>query len=323
MNTRLLYYPYINVPNTAWAYRSLLYYDTISAIVPTQYIGSRDRYEPFMQDLVDRHLVLPIDPRGLDEFSSRVGQQILNYVGLPQFDIERRRASFHQSRLDRVSMPTLINREKFLDSVFHELNRLELAFHDRGHFFDVEPEIGRLMMLWLTNGVAKRYRLDPVTDDLRHLRVHFTRNVDPNIRLRRDRLLEGILPGPEFIELDKLMDFKFNYEKELYRFRLMIEEFALDEGFDDDRRMANKIAQINDLKEELTARMSEDGFSKIVGTTLQVTTDGAIAAISKDPGSVVGAFRSLKERLTKHQDNQEGFYEPTGIKYLALVYKQL
>lgn len=52
----LLYYPYINLPNTDWAIRALLYYDNISSIVPTQYFYEPEQYEPFMREVIQNEL---------------------------------------------------------------------------------------------------------------------------------------------------------------------------------------------------------------------------------------------------------------------------
>lgn len=48
----LLYYPYINLPNTDWTIRALLYYDNIGSIVPTQYFHEPEQYEPFMREVI-------------------------------------------------------------------------------------------------------------------------------------------------------------------------------------------------------------------------------------------------------------------------------
>lgn len=59
----LLYYPYINLPDTEWTIRTLLYYDNVSAIVPAQYFHEPERYEPFMREAVQNELITPVNPR--------------------------------------------------------------------------------------------------------------------------------------------------------------------------------------------------------------------------------------------------------------------
>jgi hypothetical protein len=58
----ILYYPYINLPPTDWAIRTLLYYETIGTIVPNSYLNRINSFEPFMRQLVKEELVLPISP---------------------------------------------------------------------------------------------------------------------------------------------------------------------------------------------------------------------------------------------------------------------
>ena len=60
--SNLLYYPYINLPNTDWTIRALLYYDNISSIVPTQYFNEPEQYEPFMREVIQNELIDPINP---------------------------------------------------------------------------------------------------------------------------------------------------------------------------------------------------------------------------------------------------------------------
>ena len=61
--SKLLYYPYINLPRTDWTLRTLLYYDNIGSIVPREYFDDPEiNYDEFMLELVRSELVTPIDP---------------------------------------------------------------------------------------------------------------------------------------------------------------------------------------------------------------------------------------------------------------------
>lgn len=51
----LLYYPSINLPDTDWTIRTLLYYDNIGSIVPEQYFHEPDLYEPFMREAIQKN----------------------------------------------------------------------------------------------------------------------------------------------------------------------------------------------------------------------------------------------------------------------------
>ena len=59
---KLLYYPYINLPETNWTVRVLLYYDEVGSIVPQQYFYAPEEYNPYMRNLIQEGLVNPINP---------------------------------------------------------------------------------------------------------------------------------------------------------------------------------------------------------------------------------------------------------------------
>lgn len=40
MSNKILYFPYINVPDTAWFSRMLLYWDEVGAIIPYDFIDN-------------------------------------------------------------------------------------------------------------------------------------------------------------------------------------------------------------------------------------------------------------------------------------------
>jgi hypothetical protein len=63
MTDKLLYFPYINLPNTDWTVRTLLYYEKVGSIVPDDFFYAPEKnYDPFMLELVKQELVFPINP---------------------------------------------------------------------------------------------------------------------------------------------------------------------------------------------------------------------------------------------------------------------
>jgi hypothetical protein len=61
MNSRVLYFPLINVPQNAWFARVLLYWDEVGAIVPNE-VMRRQGVTPYMKELIHEGLVSPTDP---------------------------------------------------------------------------------------------------------------------------------------------------------------------------------------------------------------------------------------------------------------------
>ena len=60
MARKVLYLPYISVPESAWFTRVLLYWDEVGSIVPSAYEVDLSRLTPYMQELVHAELVRPI-----------------------------------------------------------------------------------------------------------------------------------------------------------------------------------------------------------------------------------------------------------------------
>lgn len=327
MNCDLLYFPYINVPDTAWTYRSLLYYDSLSAIVPKEFMYGLRPYEPFMAELVNANLVRPIDPLNIGN-PRELHRKIMAHIHLPKYGIQQKRVQFANSRALPNYRPTRISEEKFIFNLLQELEREQLAVGYYGRFYDVEPIIARLMMMLLTDSIAKTLNLCPVTNNNHHLGVLFSnRNGQPysqDTMKRRYKLLEGIMPGPQFIDLGRLLDFKMKYADLLYRFRLMVEQIALDERYNNDDLLEVKIAELNVLREELTAYMGENKFGKLVVTGLfaGINILGSLIGINSISSSMT-AISAVKDSIVEMTHKPEQGTDVSGIKYLAMVHKHL
>ena len=57
MKNKVLYFPYINVPNSIWFTRMLLYWDEVGAIVPYEYIDNPEKLDSHTKSLVEAELV--------------------------------------------------------------------------------------------------------------------------------------------------------------------------------------------------------------------------------------------------------------------------
>jgi hypothetical protein len=98
----LLYYPYINIPNTDWTARVLLYYDQVGSIVPQSFFYEPDNYDPFMKKMVRNELIRPIDPMGVLDSPSEVSKPFIQYVNSKEFKLKKRLESFNHARFGRI-----------------------------------------------------------------------------------------------------------------------------------------------------------------------------------------------------------------------------
>ena len=62
MKNKVLYFPYINVPNSDWFTRMLLYWDEVGAIVPYDYIEYPEKLREHTRSLVEACLVRQVIP---------------------------------------------------------------------------------------------------------------------------------------------------------------------------------------------------------------------------------------------------------------------
>jgi hypothetical protein len=114
MADNLLYFPYINLPDSPWTMRTLLYYNTVSAIVPNDFIYDNNKFDPFMRTLVQENLVIPLDPTRVLQRIWELEEPFIQFITSPGFNIERRRKDFQDKLTQNSSVrPSFINREKF------------------------------------------------------------------------------------------------------------------------------------------------------------------------------------------------------------------
>jgi hypothetical protein len=119
----LLYFPYINIPETSWSARTLLYYDQIGVISPRQYFYEPEQYLPYTHELVTNELVVPIDPMEALNKPWKVGEKFIEYARSKEFKMKVRRHAFSKGRRDDrhrdfFTEGPKIHRQKFTTEVF-------------------------------------------------------------------------------------------------------------------------------------------------------------------------------------------------------------
>lgn len=98
----LLYYPYINLPDTEWTIRTLLYYDNVSSIVPTQYFHEPERYEPFMREAVQNELITPVNPMNVLDNPWEVTRMFDEYLNQNKGILKRRRLPIQRNGISHI-----------------------------------------------------------------------------------------------------------------------------------------------------------------------------------------------------------------------------
>lgn len=330
----LLYYPYINVPNSNWSARSLLYYDLIGSIVPQEYFYEPDRFDPFMREMVKNELVVPINPNSVLESPWKVTKPFLDYLDNSKDKVKKRRESFQKIDVAKFhnnkfsGSVTKIHSDKFDYEVLYKLMHMGLAKKDIGQWYFVERKTSDELMGFIATVLAAKLNYLPATDSIQK---KFTSSLSRKKyhkelwreQQKRELILEELIPFPRHIDFMKMRKFKDKYSLELNAFKTKVELIVLDPAIEINSKLfRERIKELNQRKKELSIRMTESKvgdvfFGTVCGilgafTGLQAAgTPSAI--ISALPGFANAIHSALKiERV-------ENLPDQSGMKYLALI----
>lgn len=326
----ILYYPYINVPRSDWTLRMLYYYDTVASIVPQEYLWEPEKhYETYMWQLVQEGFVVPIDPmRELSE-PWLIGKPFLEFVQSPEFNLEYSRKNLRNNKHSKIHQEKFIGKkvhaDKFADNIFYSLSQLGLAKRSSDSWYDVEPITAKYLMEYLASILSEKLERRATTDVISGMRFRYNRHQTYN--LRRDTVLERLMPFPRDVDYAKLLDFKMKHRDLLNSFRNRIEGLVLDTRIEHGSELfKNKLEELELQKEDLINRMNTSKIKDILmGSVMGVVGAGAAvvtagekwAAIGAAPAFISAVYNALKT------EKPEAIPDQTGLKYLALMDKRL
>lgn len=230
MKDRLLYFPYIRIPQTKWLTQTLLYWDQVSTIVPMEFIANPESLGPYMQRLVQEELVRQVIPgqyiHEIPNFEAAFGRYIAD-LG-PALDARRtsfpREAGLH------------IHIEK-MGGIGDMLVDQGLARSRNYPWYEVEPASANDFMSYLAAVLGQLPSIDssPITDERINLRnfsdarpfshAGQTRGlVVQRLQPLRISVLDKILPIPNHpIEPGVIRAFKEKHHEMLVDFRRRVE----------------------------------------------------------------------------------------------------
>lgn len=333
--SNLLYYPYINLPNTDWTIRALLYYDNISSIVPTQYFNKPEQYEPFMREVIQNELIDPINPMDVLEHSWEISRMFVKYLNQNLNILERRRASLQKFRTSRIYREKFSFREngsklhadKFDTEIFYALTQMGLAERIDDYWYNVEKKTADELMTFLTSVVANKIDYQPATDKIDiSFSTTYIRNQDIELRTRqykRDLILKNLIPYPKQIDLTNLRRFKDKHHELLNAFSNKVELLALNPTITPESPLFTRtLEDMKMAKEELSARMNESHIGDIVFGTICGTISAGIGLLATPVlGAIPGFLNAIHSAC--RIERPENVIDQTGLKYLALVDKRL
>lgn len=327
--SNILYYPYINLPRTDWTLRTLLYYDNIGSIVPQEYFYDPERnYDEFMLELVRSQLVTPINP--IDVFNNP-WEVTLPFLKLVENNQEKLRTAQNRFRqgfrgnmhIDKFSKAN-IHVDKFDENILHSLEQLGLAERTGGRWYSVEQRTANNLMSFLATLISAKTNRLPTTD---YIRPFYNRQTFNQERRKRETILTSLIPFPDEIDLRRLLRFKEKHSGILKSFRTRVEQIVLEPNIIEGTPLFHQhLAELLQRKEELTARMNESQFNKILfGTACGLIGAYQGMATASTTGAIIGGLPGFANAVYSalQIESAESIFDQSGLKYLALADKRL
>lgn len=313
MNRNAIYFPYIRVPQAEWFTRVLLYWDTVSSIVPSEYVEDPSKLGKYMYGLVQEGLVKSIAPVDYIYKIPNFTEPFIEYVDNPNYPIPR--GSIKSGRVNTFR----IHMEK-LDTIGDELSDRGLAKKLDWPWYDIEVFTANQFMAYLaaTLGKLPDIESEPITDNSRSLysfvpQYYQESKIASEIEEARFIILEEILPGPrDRINPRKLAGFKEEYNDELTNFQNSIESFLISAA-----AIENPLKRSKSIKEfvnrtekdvnDLSKKMQSMGWRNITkGQIISCFVPGFLLGLNiatgSIPGMVASAFTAYKMGTQTYQD---------------------
>ena len=334
----LLYYPYINIPRTDWTTRSLLYYETVGSIVPQNYFYEPENYEPFMRELVQNELVIPINPMEVLDEPFQLSKPFIDYTKSKNFKLQSRLHRFERGRYGRINENKFrlngprINVNKFDNEIFNHLEEIGLAKRENYEWFIVEQKTANEMMTYLASVVGGKLNYLPTTDVFykrftlatKSNKVFKTKQKEQH---KRETILDQLIPFPENIDLMQLRKFKDKHRDILNAFKTKVELIALNPNIEEESPLfIETIRDLEHSKLELSAKMGESKFGQVFfGTVCGIVSSSIGLATAGTDGAIIGGATALAGAIyaATQVENDTDIPNQNGMKYLALVDKRL
>lgn len=224
MKSRVLYFPYIRVPETTWLTQMLLYWDQVSSIVPYDYVHNPESLGPYMLTLVQEQLVHQVIPGAHIGDIPMFHDRFVGFLDGLGPALDRRREDFARRSVCRIHI------EK-MGGVGDALVKLRIAQPENYPWYDVESQTADDFMSYLATTLGQLDSVDssPVTDSGAYLKRlalagvpdnHMTQQLD-SLRIQ---VLNEVLPVPHNpVPATALRAFKEKHAADLGRFRRRVE----------------------------------------------------------------------------------------------------
>jgi len=317
----LLYFPYINVPNSQWTTRSILYWDNVGAIVPQIYREKPNKLEKDMRFFVEEQLITQIFPEDYLYRAHAFVDSFLHMISQPKFDITKSQSDFRSGKVSRI------HSGKGGHGLFDELIRMQVARRKDWQWLDVENRVAKLYMMYLASFISRQGGFTPGTDDPANIDFSLQQNgLSKHAQRIRGRLLKDLMPFPVNPDISKLRMFKTKYEKQLRNFRNYLEQMVIELASIPDTQQRQILYQLRleaimEEKDEIAAKLGELKVGRIIFGSLFGLTSAVSAFVGdNNPLGLFGLGNAIYSAI-------EGYGKGEALNgklsYLALIEKKL
>ena len=316
MNHKLLYFPYISVPQSTWTTHSILYWDSVGAIVPQIYKEKPNRLEKYMKGLVERELVEQVFPDNHLYRATNFDESFLRLTEHKSFHLDERKAAFQRGERFQIHI------QKTGYILMKELIRMNIAKRRNWEWCYVEAKTAKLFMMYLASVIGKEGGYTPATNSAENIDLSIQQKGLPLYTQRiRGRFLRDLMPYPINPDLDKLKIFKEKHYDKLKHFRILLEQEVLKIASIKDKELRNatyelKKEEILYRKEVILSELSRSNFGKITFGTLFGLAGASISFAADQKTSALFSLGNAIYSAFQGYDNPE---LSKDYAYLALI----
>lgn len=303
MADKVLYFPYIRVPQNKWFTRALLYWDEVGSIVPSEYVKNPEGLGKYMGALIQEGQVKPVMPGDYVSHVPRFEEAFLNMIDKNPTISERRGIALAKHETTQIHI------EKF-SSLVYTLSDMGLAREVGPPWWEMESLTADLYMTYLASvlGKTEDLQMEPITDRTQSLSVYSAspEKISKPFNIFRDlrmRVVQNILPAPDTgIPVLDLVKFKDRHRDLLSRFRRHIESSLIRIARDSDEEMRTEEARIfeEDLKEQMDnilALMRKRQWHQITLGTVAAAMPLVKGIVTRDPASALIGLPTLANAI--------------------------
>lgn len=332
MESKALYYPYINVPESNWIIQQLLYLEELGSIVPYEYIREPEKLSPYMRDLVSSGLVKQIFPAEYMEYGYESPFEN-SFIELIRNDNDISQI------IDKKEEPKRyikIHIEKFGYGWQEKLKDFNLLKEAEYPWYLVEEKTGQYLMSYVAAVICSdnQLQMTPITNRLEYLSLFTNQNEVRHHLTDEQIILDNIMPVPsKNISVAELVKFKEDNLEPLNRFRDTISSKIKELSFEKDTearkyKLRTFIDESNERIEEISARLNEKnwGYNLVTISSLASSIIPAIEAVQiNNPEdltqAIPGLVAAIGSEYMARRDNRKSTQNDKFV-YAAYIKKR-